>query len=77
MRVEAELPKLSDALADGLAPVYALPRGVAYALVALLGVPNNRAGVTACAGGWCTAAGCAVEGGAIVTGEGAIMNGFT
>jgi hypothetical protein len=77
VRVEAELPKLSDALTDGLAPVYALPRGVAYTLVALLGVPNKRAGVTACAGGWCTAAGCAVEGGAGVTGEGAMTNGFT
>ncbi len=80
MRAEAELPKLPDALADGLAPVYALPRGVAYILVSPLeglGVPNKRAGVTACAGGWGATAGGAVEGGTGGTGEGAVANGFT
>jgi hypothetical protein len=78
--VEAELPKLSDALADGLAPVYALPRGVAYMLVSPLegpGVPNKRVGVAAQVGGWGATAGGAVEGGAGGTGEGAVANGFT
>ena len=80
MRAGAELPKLPDVLADGLVPVYALPRGVAYMLVSPLegaGVPNKRAGVTACAGGWGATAGGAVEGGASETGEGAVVNGFT
>ena len=80
VRVEAELPTPADVFADRLVPVLALPRGVAYTLASSpggAGVLNRRAGVTACAVGWCTTAGGAVEGGAHGTGEGAMVNGFT